>query len=295
MAHENFSHSFQIDLLRPDCPPNGPNRDDAEVRKTENGPSYYATNVQCSIAGILHQSSGIDWETRITLLTVRLHLNPKRAVRRLASTEITLLFSTMSQDPEDQPEVLGIAPDGAYETVPTTALQGTRPLSYVNWSRGSMIPSLQLGGTCRWQQMSSGGVTGASSVVGCVSACDILVGHQGRYATWTITEDATWKTGVPPFINLSILLKHRIHVPLCCTVDIAGYADAWTRWGWRVTQVRGKQEVNMNAFNKVSEASTQRPHDEGMSLMGLESFVEIGYNQWFGDTIEDGKPAMLDI
>ncbi|KAG9237405.1 hypothetical protein BJ875DRAFT_453858 [Amylocarpus encephaloides] len=215
--------SFDIDMF--------PTGDCDSGFHTRNNPSdpYQRTNIvnrkgavdiKCSCVDVVH--GRYDEGSYGTLLVLLFRFDPRRRARRVASANISLMFSGMKAG-ASRPEVMAISLDGRFSMQETTRSEEVTRGGDVSLGVSAM-QSVEASAGCFWERTTSADVTDSTTVVGSIDLIGFDYGPD-NCASWSLLENATRKEGVPSSMRVGILLRRKTRDEFKCLVEIKAEAD----------------------------------------------------------------------
>lgn len=195
-----------------------------------------AVDVKCSCIDIIHGQWGPDEpKSKATLVVLLFRFDPRRKARRIAEANIEFRFFDMKDRPRKNPEVVDISLNSSFSLVPTKRQESIT--KGAEGTAGGGFAGAELSGTLKWEKTIDQETTDATHVVGSIYRLGADVGPDNA-ATWTLSENATVKTGVPASMRVGILLKRKTDDDFKCTVELTTKADFRTR----MESLTGKRE-----------------------------------------------------
>ncbi|KAL6831424.1 hypothetical protein J3E69DRAFT_329438 [Trichoderma sp. SZMC 28015] len=186
-----------------------------------------AIYVKCTCVDIIHGKWGPEQpELNATLIVLLFRFDPLRRARRIASASIEFKFFDSRGRHRRNPEVLDISLNDSFTLMPTYRTESSTHGTEVKLGGG--IAGAELSGTVKIEKRIDEETTDATRVIGSIDRLGASFGPCNA-ASWTLTENATTKTGVPVAMRVGILLKRRTDDDFYCTVKLNTKADFRTR------------------------------------------------------------------
>ena len=180
-----------------------------------------ALSTQARVVQVTHGMVNGEGSSLATLIVVEVMFLSSSITRRFKSVAITFRFATMGQGNQD-PEVLRIAPEGAFLCIPTKQA----PDLPTDTSLGPSVavgPERSDGLTNKWQLV-EGRSTGQVELVGLRRIQGRNYGNKNA-AYWSLTEDVNEKRGVPTALRMAMLLEREDEFPFAATIDVHATTD----------------------------------------------------------------------
>ena len=235
-----------------------------------------------------------------TLVVMRFEFQPLGNYRRFKSVNAKMTFSKGANS-TTAPEVLDIAPNGAWSILPSKIPEETSH---------SISPSIEGGGgplqvkaAYTWQFKRSVDKENSANITGIIRAQGTDRSKKNT-AIWTLLENPDTDSGIPTLLQTAILLKREKTEKdpngekFTAELEIHGEVDKVTQWleSWKhiVTTVRGRAEKTGNVtFNpNLNRGSVKDP--DNLRNEELEKFRKaVTLQPWKdGDTIPEIKKAI---
>jgi hypothetical protein len=279
--------SFEIDLF--------PTGDEGSGFHTQNDPlapwqrtrviqRKGAIDIKCSSIYVVHGKWAPNDDAYGTLLVLQFRFDPRRKARRIASADISLEFSSMERG-RSRPEVYAISQDGSFRLVETTQHEEVTKGGDLKLG-ATGVPFLQAEGGAKWEKTTSADVTDATKVVGSTDLIGVNYGEEANFASWTLMENATRKTGVPALMRVGVLLKRKTKEQFKCRVEIKAQADFKSQLE-RVFGSTPKDDPvlfnpEIKPTNKLMKYDT-----ENLGAFDLESVSKVAFATLKNDGIEE--------
>ena len=211
-----------------------PTGDEGSSYRTQNDPldpyqrSNYierrgAVDIRCTCLDIVHGRFAADASAFASLLVLQFRFDPRKRARRFESVDISLEFSSLN--PRDTgPEVFAIAPAERLSLQPTTQHEEITCKAGIDLGGAAPVGGLTATGTVGWKKVISKDTSDHTTVLGSI---DLRGRNWGKSncASWTLLENKTAKTGIPPSMRAAVLLKRKDEDPFQCVVKIDTIVD----------------------------------------------------------------------
>lgn len=125
---------------------------------------------------------------------------------------------------ETGPEVFKIAPDRRMSLVPTTQHENIKRHVSLQLGGAAPVGGVTATATVGWQKAVSRDTSDQTTVTGSIDLKGRNFGPS-NCASWTLLENKTTKTGVPPLLRTAVLLKRKDYSPFQCEVKIDASVD----------------------------------------------------------------------
>lgn len=183
-------------------------------------------DVKATLVDVVHGQWGDDDpDAAATLLVFLFRFDSRRRSRRITDANLVFKFFDAEGRHRKNPEVYEISFNDNFSLVPTkrnetitTGAEGTA---------GGGLLGAELSSTVKWEKVIDQETTDATHVVGSIDILDAPFGPNNA-ASWTLTENATTKTGIPAAMRVGVLLKRTTDDDFHCVFEIETGVDFTT-------------------------------------------------------------------
>lgn len=223
-------------------------------------------NVNCSLLDAAHGKLGDDPDmisdddgALATLLVFHFRFVPQKHCRRIIRAYIHIKFSGVDAQ-SAPPAVWAIAPHDTWTVVPTTDHEEKKHAMEGNIGSPEAAP-LHFGFTTKFEKLRTRDVSDATTVSGSIEFSDDVNYGECNCAAWTLLENQTRKTGVPPSIRTGILLKRENNATFQGMVKIECVADWKSRFESMFAKVPVDDPLLFNPKLQPARPQKKRKYD----------------------------------
>ncbi|QYS95165.1 hypothetical protein H0G86_002475 [Trichoderma simmonsii] len=208
--------------------------------------------MRANIANITHGELTPDGEPA-TLLIFEFRFISMQSSRRFTSCIISVIFTDANGDPELQPEVYRIAPEGVF-ALNKTSLKKSVTLS-VDGRVGGQASPFSANAGYKWEMTERKQKDYWTRLSGTKK---LLRGsHHDDAAMWSMEENKNTKDGIPTFLRTAILLRRDTDEPFSLTVEVTSEVDFMSELVSR--SLFGRKKVDEVRPTEISAGDD--PHD----------------------------------
>lgn len=235
--------------------------------------------IRCKSREVVHGCMSLDdgSDDFATLLVYDIHMDSTKRSRRIVSATVKFEFSS-SEAGKPNPQVAKIAPLGRVSLSRSTQDETTTVGGEVSVAAPDLVANV--GTTAKWEKTVSRTTEDEARVTGHVWSDDY-----GRpvIAKWTLTENASTKSGVPSFVRCAILLARKDESLFHAKVTI----DVESDWKSKMERLFGTTppddpilfDPSMEPTNKLRKAGYDVDNLGRLDLWA--EFVDIRFNTAF--------------
>ncbi|TDZ23434.1 hypothetical protein Cob_v003707 [Colletotrichum orbiculare MAFF 240422] len=253
-GHGDDEGSFHVELASGDIESgfHTKNDPDSPYQRSNVVQRKGAVDIKCTCVDIVHGRWGPEdaEDAQATLLVLLFRFDSRRKARRVAQAHMEFAFFDAENGDRSNPEVAAISFDNSYSLAPTK-----RTESKTKGAEGTVGSNFgaEVSGTIKWEVTVAEETTDAAHLVGSIDRLGAMVGPFNA-ATWTLSENATTKKGVPAALRVGILLKRSTDADFHCTVKVKTKVDLKTG----IEQLFGGREEDDPILFRVDERPTNK-------------------------------------
>jgi len=272
--------------------------DDGSSFRTENDPSapYQRSNyierkgaidIRCSCLDVIHGQFSSESGMFATLIILQFRFDARKRGRRFQSAGIELEFKGMKPG-ESGPEVHAIAPVGKMSLVPTTQTEEVSRKFGLHLGAAAPIGGVTATGSVGWKKCVIRDTSDDTTVIGSI---DLKGRNWGpsNCASWTLLENETANTGVPPSLRTAILLKRKDEKPFQCVVKIDAVVDSKSRLE-RMFGGKGRDPKDDPVLfdPEIEPTNKLRKYDvEELGAFDLESICDVTMSTILNEVVKE--------
>ena len=265
--------------------------------RTENDPSspWQRTNIierkgsvdiRCSCLDVVHGDFCTSSDLFATLIVLQFPFDPRKVARRFHSVNINLKFKAMEVK-EIGPEVFAISPNGRMSLVPTTQHEDTKRNLSLQLGEAAPFAGFTANGNVGWEKCVSRNTSDQTTVTGSIDLKGRNYGPS-NCVSWTLLENKTLETGVPPSLQTAILLRRKHKDPFQCVVKIDAKVDFRSTLE-RVFGFKGrapKDDPVLFDPEIVSTENLQKYNEKELGSFDMESVCDVTFMTTLGDVMK---------
>ena len=265
--------------------------------RTENDPSnpWHRANIverkgsvdiRCSCLDVVHGDYCTSNDLFATLIVLQFRFDPRKMARRFHSVNINLEFKAMDFK-EMGPEVVAISPNGRMSLMPTTQHEDAKRNLSLELGGAAPIAGITAKGNVGWEKCVSRNTGDQTTVTGSIDLKGRNYGPS-NCVSWTLLENKTLKTGVPPSLQTAILLRRKHKDPFQCMVEIDAKVDFRSTLE-RVFGFKGrapKDDPVLFDPEIVSTENLQKYNEKALGSFDMESVCDVTFMTTLDDVMK---------
>ena len=245
-----------------------------------------SVDIRCNCLDVVHGDFCPSSDLFATLVVLQFRFDPRKAARRFHSVNINLEFKSMEVE-EIGPEVFAISPNGRMTLVPTTQHEDTKKNLNLELGGAAPFAGITAKGNVGWEKCVSRNTSDQTTVTGSI---DLKRRNYGpsNCVSWTLLENKTLETGVPPSLQTAILLRRKHKDPFQCVVKIDAKVDFRSTLE-RVFGFKGrapKDDPVLFDPEIVSTENLQRYNEKELGSFDMESVCDVTFMTTLGDVMK---------
>ena len=249
-----------------------------------------SVDIRCSCLDVIHGNFCTSSDLFATLIVLQFRFDPRKVARRFHSVNINLEFKAMEAK-EIGPEVFAISPNGRMSLVPTTQHEDTKRNLNLQLGGAAPLAGITAKGNVGWEKCVSRNTSDQTTVTGSI---DLKRRNYGpsNCVSWTLLENKTLETGVPPSLRTAILLRRKHKDPFQCVVEVDAKVDFWSTLE-RVFGFKGrapKDDPVLFDPEIVSTENLQKYDEKELGSFDMESMCDVTFMTTLGDVMKIKAP-----
>ena len=245
-----------------------------------------SVDIRCSCLDVVHGDFCTSSELFTTLIVLQFRFDPRKVARRFLSVNINLEFKAMGFK-EIGPEVFAISPNGRMSLVPTTQHEDSKRNLNLHLGGAAPFTALTAEGNVGWEKCVSRNTSDQTTVTGSIDLKGRNYGPS-NCVSWTLLENKTLETGVPPSLRTAILLKRKHKDPFQCVVEIDAKVDFRSTLE-RVFGYKGRAPKDDPVLFDPEIASTenlQKYNQKELGSFDMESVCDVTFMTTIDDVMK---------
>ena len=249
-----------------------------------------SVDIRCSCLDVVHGNFGTSSDLFATLIVLQFRFDPRKVARRFHSVNIYLEFKAM-QVKEIGPEVFAISPNGRMSLVPTTQHEDTKRNLSLQLGGAAPFAGITTTGNVGWEKCVSRNTSDQTTVTGSVDLKGRNYGPS-NCVSWTLLENKTLETGVPPSLRTAILLRRKHKDPFQCVVEVDAKVDFRSTLE-RVFGLKGRAPKDDPVLFDPEIGSTenlQKYNEKELGSFDMESVCDVTFMTTLSDVMKTKAP-----
>ena len=245
-----------------------------------------SVDIRCSCLDVVHGDFCTSSDLFATLIVLQFRFDPRKVARRFHSVNINLEFKAMEVK-EIGPEVFAISPNGRMSLVPTTQHEDTKRNLSLQLGGAAPFAGFTANGNAGWEKCVSRNTSDQTIVTGSIDLKGRNYGPS-NCVSWTLLENKTLETGVPPSLQTAILLRRKHKDPFQCVVKIDAKVDFRSTLE-RVFGFKGrapKDDPVLFDPEIVSTENLQKYNEKELGSFDMESVCDVTFMTTLGDVMK---------
>ena len=245
-----------------------------------------SVDIRCSCLDVVHGDFCTSSDLFATLIVLEFRFDPRKVARRFHSVNISLEFKAMEVK-EMGPEVFAISPNGRMSLMQTTQHEDTKKNLCLELGGAAPFAGVTAKGNAGWEKCVSRNTSDQTTVTGSIDLKGRNYGPSNS-VSWTLLENKSLETGVPPLLRTAILLRRKHKDPFQCVVKIGAKVDLRSTLE-SVFGLKGrapKDDPVLFDPEIVSTENLQKYNEKELGSFDMESVCDVTFMTTLGDVVK---------